>query len=96
MKTFDIIKANIGRRSRRIAGIVRPDLSTMDLKEYERDGATQVVFVANIEADPECEALNGNVYDIKTLLTFDNPIYRTSHPNCQCKFVTLPANEIPR
>lgn len=92
MKSFDIISV----RDITLAGIVRPDMSSIELRKYQSDGETQVVFVANIEADPECAELDGNVYDIDTLLTFDNPLYRTSHPNCRCKFVPLPTNEIPR
>jgi hypothetical protein len=68
------------------AGITRPDLSKNDLNRFKSMGYETVVFVANIEADPACEQFNGNIYSIDELLTYDNPLYRTSHPNCRCKF----------
>ena len=72
--------------SHRVAKIVRPDRSYSDLLSFRTDGYEQAVFVANLIADPQCEVLNGNVYQIADLLRYDNPLYRTSHPNCNCKF----------
>lgn len=68
------------------AGITRPDLSKNDLNRFKSMGYETVVFVQNIEADLACEQFNGNIYSIDELLTYDNPLYRTSHPNCRCKF----------
>lgn len=75
--------------SYRHAGITRPDRSSSDLLKFRSEGYKQVAFVANLIADPQCATLNGNVYDIDTLLRYDNPIYRTSHPNCNCKFAPV-------
>ena len=69
-----------------ISGVTRPDNSINDLRSFKLQGYETVVFVANIEADPQCEHLNGNIYDIDELLTLDSPIFRISHPNCRCKF----------
>lgn len=71
---------------RRIAVIVRPDRSYSDLLGFRNDGYKQVVFVANLIADPQCKQFDGNVYEIEDLLRLDNPLYRTSHPNCNCAF----------
>lgn len=68
------------------SGITRPDTSKSDLNNYKSQGFETVVFVTNIEADPACDYLNGNIYSIEELLTLDNPIYRISHPNCRCRF----------
>lgn len=88
MNKFDII--SIRRTNRLIsAGIVRPDLSGSKLRDLKNQGYVQVAFVANVMSDPECESLNGNVYIIDDLLRLDNPLYRTSHPNCNCEFIPL-------
>jgi hypothetical protein len=71
---------------RKITVIVRPDRSYSDLLGFRNDGYTQAVFVANLIADPQCQQFNGNVYEIADLLRLDNPLYRTSHPNCNCAF----------
>jgi len=68
------------------SGITRPDTSKSDLNTYKSQGYVTVVFVANMESDPNCDYLNGNVYSIDELLALDNPIYRIAHPNCRCKF----------
>ena len=72
--------------SYRVAKIVRPDPSYTDLLSFRDQGYEQAVFVANLIADPQCAVLNGNIYMIADLLRYDNPLYRTSHPNCNCKF----------
>jgi hypothetical protein len=89
MSRFDIISS---RRTNRLirAGIVRPDISGSKLRDYQRQGYAKVAFVANVTADPECAALNGQVYMIDDLLRLDNPLYRTSHPNCNCSFAPVP------
>ena len=69
-----------------LAGITRPDTSAFKLRSLSRD-YTQVVFVAAQGSEADCQALNGNVYNIEDLLAYDNPLYRTSHPNCTCEFV---------
>ncbi len=73
----------------------RPDPSKTYLNTYKSQGYITVVFVANMEADPDCEYLNGNVYNIDELLALDNPIYRMSHPNCRCKFNPLDKGQEP-
>ena len=73
-------------RLQRLGGIVRPDISSSDLRTWESQGYSQVVFVANYAADPECTSLNGNIYEIRDLNGYDNPLFRTSHPNCNCEF----------
>ncbi len=75
--------------SYRVALIVRPDKSYSQLLDWRAQGYEEVVFVANLMADPQCKEFNGNPYKISDLLGFDNPLYRTSHPNCNCKFVPL-------
>jgi len=77
----------------KVAEIVRPDMSKSDLLRFKNEGYTKVVFVANIMADPQCEVHNGEVYEIDELLKMDNPLYRVSHPNCNCKFEPLPSGE---
>jgi len=76
------------------ADIVRPDTSKSDLFRFKNEGYQQVVFIANVASDPECEDLDGNVYNIDDLLKLDNPLYRTSHPNCECKFEPLESGEL--
>ena len=66
--------------------LVRVDPSKTYLNTLKSQGYVTVVFVANMEADPECEYLNGNVYNIEELIILDNPLFRMSHPNCRCKF----------
>ena len=68
------------------AKLVRPDYSKNSLNDFQRDGFTQVVFRANVASDPECQALDGNVYMIDQLMPLDNPLFRISHPNCECAF----------
>lgn len=68
---------------------VRPDVSAGYLSRFKGQGYTQVYFEANIAADPDCGYLNGNVYDIDTLLSYDAPLFRTSHVNCRCQFKPL-------
>ena len=68
------------------AKLVRPDYSKRYLQDFQREGFTQVVFRANVAADPECQVLDGNLYMIDQLLSLDNPLFRISHPNCECKF----------
>jgi hypothetical protein len=92
MKTFDIIRARIKNRKTVVSVITRPDLSAIDLRKFQNEGFSQVYFEANLQSDPDCEVLNGNIYDISELLTYDNPIYRTSHPNCNCKFKPVPSS----
>jgi hypothetical protein len=72
-----------------VAIAVRPDISAGELSRWKGMGYTQVYFKANLAADPDCSYLNGNVYDIDTLLTYDAPLFRTSHVNCRCEFVPL-------
>lgn len=79
MRNIDIMR-NVN------ALLIRPDNSKAYLNNYKSQGYITVVFVANIAADPECEYLNGNVYNIDELLILDNPLFRMSHPNCRCKF----------
>ena len=66
--------------------LVRIDPSKTYLNTLKSQGYITVVFVANMEEDPECEYLNGNVYNIDELIVLDNPLFRMSHPNCRCKF----------
>ena len=66
--------------------LVRPDPSKTYLNSFKSQGYVTVIFVSNMQADPDCAYLNGNVYDIEQLLTLDNPLFRMSHPNCNCKF----------
>ena len=73
-------------RLKKLAGLVRPDISTSKLRMWLAQGYSQVVFVANVTADPECSILNGNIYNIEDIIDFDNPLYRTSHVNCNCSF----------
>ncbi len=73
-------------RLEKIAGMVRPDISAAKLRMWQSQGYTQVVFVANVISDPDCEVLNGNIYEISDLLDYDNPLFRTSHVNCNCAF----------
>ena len=68
---------------------VRPDSSSSYLSRYKGQGYAQVVFVANFKADPDCAHLDGNVYEIDDLLTYDDPLFRTSHINCVCSFEPL-------
>ena len=88
-------KMDLWRLDRRmvLAGITRPDLSKSYLQQFKSQGYTQAVFVANVLADPNCEVLNNNIYTIDDLLKYDNPLYRTSHPNCRCKFVPYPPSK---
>lgn len=72
--------------SYRVALIVRPDPSYRQLLDWRAEGYTEVAFVANFQADPQCGVLHMNRYKIEDLLRYDNPLYRTSHPNCNCKF----------
>ena len=81
--------------SYRVAKIVRPDGSYSDLLSFRHNGYEEVVFVANLIADPQCAVLNGNIYKIADLLRYDNPLYRTSHPNCNCKFEAFGSNGVP-
>lgn len=78
----------------KIADIVRPDISVTYLNQFKGEGYKQVVFIANVIADPQCDVLNGNVYNIDDLLKLDNPLFRTSHPNCECKFEPLESGEL--
>ena len=73
-------------RLKKLAGLVRPDISGAKLRMWQTQGYSQVVFVANVTADPECATLNGNLYNIEDIIDFDNPLYRTSHVNCNCAF----------
>lgn len=67
--------------------LVRPDNSKFYLQFFKNQGYTQVVFRANPTCCPkECRPLDGNIYLIDDLLTFDNPLFRTAHPNCNCRF----------
>jgi len=59
------------------------------LLDWRAEGHEEVVFVANLLADPQCKEFDGNPYKIADLLRYDNPLYRTSHPNCNCKFQPL-------
>jgi len=76
-----------------LAGITRSDTSSFDLSSMSNE-YTQAVFVAHPSADADCQALNGNVYDIAQLLSYDSPLYRTSHPNCSCEFVPYEESRI--
>lgn len=71
---------------KKLSDITRPDQSKFYLSSFQNDGYEQVVFVANVVADPQCEVLNGNIYLISELIGLDNPLYRISHPNCNCEF----------
>jgi len=84
-KTNSHLSTKREERLQRLAVITRPDTSSSDLRKWESDGYTQVVFVANYAADPDCASLDGNIYNIRDLSGYDNPIYRTSHPNCNCQ-----------
>ncbi len=66
--------------------LTRTDPSINYLRTFLSQGYAQVVFVANIIADPQCEKLNGFVYNIDELISLDNPLFRISHPNCLCEF----------
>ncbi len=68
---------------------VRPDSSSSYLMRFKGQGYTKVVFVANFGADPDCGHLDGNVYEIDDLLSYDDPLFRTSHINCVCSFEPL-------
>ncbi len=83
--------------SYRVAIIVRPDRSYGQLLDWRAQGYEEVVFVANLAADPQCKQFDGNPYKIADLLRYDNPLYRTSHPNCNCQFVPYgqPAGAAP-
>lgn len=83
MELFNIISV----RDFKTAGQVRPDLSMSDLEKWDREGYTQVVFVKNPTADEECTQYDGNLYNISELMDYDQPLFRTSHINCQCSFV---------
>lgn len=83
----------ISKRDIITADIVRPDMSKSDLMRFKSEGYKQVVFIANIAADPQCEVHNGEVYNIEELLKMDNPLFRISHPNCECKFEPLESGE---
>ncbi len=90
MKKFNIIRGRRIERLKHFADIVRPDLSRSDLEKWKMDGYTQVYFLKNVsEEDATCTNLDGNVYNIDDLLTYDNPLFRTSHPNCMCQFMPL-------
>jgi len=69
-----------------LADVTRPDTSASDLRRFQSLGYETVVFVANYDADPDCDRFNGDVYSIDELLVLDSPIFRISHPNCRCKF----------
>jgi hypothetical protein len=79
-----------------LATVTRPDLSKSDLQNWQTQGYTQVGFVANpICCEKVCQALEEGVggqhpiYEIVTLLALDNPLFRTSHPNCRCRFAPV-------
>lgn len=72
--------------SYRVALIVRPDPSYRQLLDWRAQGFEEVAFIANLEKDQQCAVLDRNRYKISDLLRYDNPLYRTSHPNCNCKF----------
>jgi dTDP-glucose pyrophosphorylase len=77
-----------------VAEIVRPDISVTYLNQFKSEGYRQVVFIANVVSDPDCVNLDGNVYSIDELLKLDNPLFRISHPNCECKFEPLESGEL--
>ncbi len=64
----------------------RPDSSKNELYNFKNQGYDTVVFEANLQADPQCKQFDGFIYVIDELLKLDNPIFRISHPNCNCKF----------
>ena len=70
----------------KLSKLVREDMSKYYLRNFQNDGYKEVVFTANIAADPECKVLDRNIYNIEDLLRLDNPLFRISHPNCLCKF----------
>jgi len=70
-----------------VSMITRPDNSKSNLYHWKEQGYTQVIFKAHYNCClKECRPLDGNIYLIEDLLTFDNPKYRTSHCNCICDF----------
>jgi hypothetical protein len=69
-----------------IADVTRPDTSASDLRRFQSLGYKTVVFIANYDADPDCDRYDGDIYSIDELLALDSPIFRISHPNCRCKF----------
>ncbi len=66
--------------------LFRIDQSKNYLLQFKTNGYSQVVFINNFTADPQCKNLNGNIYNIEELIKLDNPLFRISHPNCLCKF----------
>ena len=66
---------------------VRPDNSKNEIRGWKAQGYTKVVFRSNPSCcSKQCRPLNGNIYSINDLLTFDRCLWRTSHVNCLCRF----------
>ena len=93
MKNFDIIRRKQKLRVALLNGIIRkafldrPDLSRYDLNNFIGQGYEDAAFEANPACCAECQAHDGEIYDINELLELDNPLYRITHPNCNCKFI---------
>lgn len=70
--------------------LARIDRSKEYLRRWQAQGFLAVKIKLVDVSCRECRAMKGVVFSIKSLLGKDHPLFRTTHPNCQCGLIPVP------